>query len=202
MKIGPRYKIARRLGSSVFEKTQTAKYAVRAEKRNISLAGARSKSNYGTQLLEKQRVRITYGITAKQLKNYVKDIINSRTKDPEAKLFEVLERRLDNVVLRSGIAKTRQQARQIVSHGHIRVNNKKMTVPSFQVNKGDIITVKESKRPKVLFSNFKEQSKEIEAPVWMKIDAENYAAEIIGDPEYKSSNLAFDLGKVLQFFKR
>ncbi len=202
MIIGPKYKIARRLGSGIFEKTQTAKYAVRAEKKSASLTGVRAKSTYGIQLLEKQKLRFTYGITAKQLKNYVRAVIDSKVKNPEEKLYITLEKRLDSVVLRSGLASTRQQARQIVTHGHMRINDKKTTVPSIQVKKGDVITVKESKRIKPLFSDFKEKSKDIQAPVWLLVDANNFTVTINGEPEYKIGNLPYNLGEVIQFYKR
>ncbi|HRY30932.1 MAG TPA: 30S ribosomal protein S4 [Candidatus Paceibacterota bacterium] len=202
MKIGPRYKIARRLGSAVFEKTQTAKYALRAEKKSISTAGVRGQSNYGAQLIEKQKARFTYGITAKQLKNYVRSVISSKVKDPEARLYNMLEKRLDNVVLRSGLASTRQQARQIVTHGHMKINDKKTTVPSIQVKKGDAVTVKESKRISPLYTGFKDKAKENQAPAWLSVNAEKFLIEIVGEPEYKASNLSFNLGEVIQFYKR
>lgn len=202
MKVGPRYKIAKRLGASVFEKTQTAKFALSAEKKNYSTQGARSRSNYGSQLLEKQKVRFTYGITNKKLTNYVKSVIASKTKSPESELFDLLERRLDNVVLRSGLASTRFQARQIVSHGHIRVNDKKVKVPSYQVKKGDVVTVKESSREKTLFLDFVERFKDINPPTWLKVTAKDYSILIDGDPAYRSMDVAFNLSDVLQFFKR
>lgn len=202
MKIGNKYKIARRLGAAVFEKTQTQKFAVRAEKKGANIAGLRAKSNYGAQLLEKQKVRYTYGVSAKQLSNYVKAVIHSKVKQPEAKLFSDLEHRLDNVVLRSGIATTRFQARQIVTHGHMRVNGKKTTVPSYQVRNGDVITVKDSSRVKPLFAGFKDKSKEVITPTWIDVDAANYTVKIVGDPQYKASELAFNLNEVVQFYKR
>jgi len=202
MRIGPKYKIAKRLGSAVFEKTSTAKFAAAAEKKNFSLNGVRSRSNYGTQLLEKQKVRYTYGISNKQLTNYVRKIISSDAKDHEATLYNLLERRLDNVVLRSGLAKTRFQARQIVSHGHIKVNNKKITVPSFSVSKKDEITVKDSSKEKSLFVSFPERAKELDTPKWLKVSPKDYRITVEGDPQYIANEVAFNLGDVLQFYKR
>lgn len=202
MKIGPKYKIAKRLGAGVFEKTQTPKYAVRAEKRSISLQGVRAKSNYGNQLLEKQKVRFYYGITSKQLKKYVKQVIDSKEKKPEAILYKNLERRLDNAVLRSGLASTRQQARQIVSHGHIKVNGKKINIPSYQVSKDDLITLKESSKDKALFIDYKNQVSQTNIPDWIKVKADENKITIVDDPIFKPSEQPFNLIDVIQFFKR
>ncbi|HMO78599.1 MAG TPA: 30S ribosomal protein S4 [Candidatus Paceibacterota bacterium] len=202
MKVGPKYKIAKRLGAAVFEKTQSQKFILRAEKKGYSTTGVHGKTNFGTQVLEKQKVRYTYGISATQLSNYVKSIVRSKIKQPEAKLFELLERRLDNVVLRSGLATTRFQARQIVTHGHMKVNGKKTTVPSFQVKKGDVVTVKESNRNKPLFATFKDKEKDMTPPSWINVDNKNYTITVLADPQYKPTELAFNLGNVVQFYKR
>jgi small subunit ribosomal protein S4 len=202
MKVGPKYKIARRLGAGVFEKTQGPKFALAAEKKNFSTWGTRSRSRYGSQLLEKQKVRFTYGITSKQLTNYVKSVIATKTKTPEAALFDLLERRLDNIALKSGLASTRFQARQMVSHGHLRVNDKKMKVPSFQVREGDVVTVKESSREKALFLEYPERFKETAVPAWLKITPKDYSIKIEGSPHFKPTEAPFNMGDVLQFFKR
>ena len=129
---GPKYKIARRLGASVFEKTSTAKFALRTERKSRNLAGKRPKarSNYGKQLIEKQKVRFTYGISEKQFRNYVREVIDKNSSNPTEALFALLEARVDSVVLRSGFVPTKQAARQAVSHGHITVNGKRITIPS------------------------------------------------------------------------
>jgi small subunit ribosomal protein S4 len=202
MKIGPKYKIAKRLGGSVFEKTQGPKFALSAERKSFSIYGIRSRSNYGTQLLEKQKARFTYGITEKQLANYVKAVISTKTKTPEAALYTFLEKRLDNVILRSGLAQTRRQARQIVAHGHVKVNGKKMKVPSYQVKLGDEVTLKDSSKEKTLFAEFAENFKEITPPAWLKVNPKDISVKIEGEPAYKSIEVAFNLGEVLQFYKR
>ena len=132
MKTGPRYKICKRLGNGVFEKCQTQKFTLSESRRSFQGRRPRQISDYGKQLLEKQRVRFTYGITEQQFVNYV----NSATKkegDAAATLLSTLERRLDNVVYRLGLAPTRRAARQMVVHGHILVNGKKAAIPSHVV---------------------------------------------------------------------
>jgi len=202
MKIGPKYKIAKRLGAQVFEKTQGAKFALTAEKRNFSTEGMRARSNYGTQLLEKQRVRFTYIITAKSLANYVNKIIDSKTKQPESGLFTLLEKRLDNVVLRAGFGKTRFQAKQMVSHAHVLVNGKKMTISSYEVKPKDVITVRESSKTKGMFADFEERFKDVIVPTWLKVDPKSLTITIAGEPTYNSKESHFNLSEVIQFYKR
>jgi small subunit ribosomal protein S4 len=202
MKIGPKYKIARRLGRSVFEKTQTAKFALSAEKKNANVEGIRSRSNYGSQLLEKQKVRFTYGVTNKQLGKYAYQVIDSKVKNQEEMLFIALEKRLDNVVLRSGFASTRRQARQLVSHGHIKVNGVKNKIPSYSVKEGDVIELKESSRDKSIFADMDERVKDITIPSWLKVDHKAFKITISGTPTYNSKETHFNLGEVLQFYKR
>ena len=115
MIIGPKYKIARRLGAPVFEKTQTQKFALREQ--NRSTGGKmgkkpRAKSDYGLQMIEKQKARFSYGLSERQFSNYVKEALEKKTPKTTQTIFEFLERRLDNTVYRMGFATTRSGARQ------------------------------------------------------------------------------------------
>ena len=149
MIIGPKYKIARRLGVPIFEKTQTQKYAIRAGKRAESHGNKRKgvKSGYGLGMLEKQKARWSYGITSKQFTKYVKNAIGKKGNSAEL-LIRTLEGRLDNIALRSSYAPTRQAARQMVSHGHLTVNGTIVTIPSYEVSVGDIIRIREGSKKK------------------------------------------------------
>jgi small subunit ribosomal protein S4 len=201
MKIGPKYKIARRLGSAVFEKTSTAKFSISEEKRKKKFV-SRPRSIYGVQLLEKQKVRFTYGITEKQLSNYVKKTIASKAKNQTSYLYKLLESRLDSIALRSGFATTRRQARQMASHGHLRINETRVNIPSYATKKDDVISVKDSSKNKELFKDFEERFKDHTTPTWLKVDMKNMSVTISGEPEYNSKELHFDLQTVLQFYKR
>ncbi|MCX8513679.1 MAG: 30S ribosomal protein S4 [Candidatus Pacebacteria bacterium] len=114
-------------------------------------------SEYGSQLKEKQKIRYTYGLTEKQMSNYIKDIgvISKKMNiSPQVALITTIERRLDNVIFRLGIASSRFLARQLVSHGHILLNGEKVTIPSILINEGDIVSIREgSKSIKVLTLN-------------------------------------------------
>lgn len=202
MKIGPKYKIARRLGRAVFEKTQGPKFALSSEKKNKSIDGIRSRSNYGSQLLEKQKVRFTYGITSTQLGKYAKKVIDSKTKNQDEQLYIELEKRLDNVVLRSGFATTRRQARQMVSHGHVKVNGTKNKVPSYSVKKGDEISIKDSSKDKAIFQSISERINDLVVPSWIKVDYKKLSTKVEGEPQYNSRETHFNLSEVLQFYKR
>ncbi len=153
MHIGPKYKIARRLGSAVFEKTQTAKFSLNEQKKTKNLRQKRPSSVFGQQLIEKQKVRFTYCIVEKQLKNYVKKVIETSKTGQSDLLFKLLENRLDNVVLKSGFVKSRLMARQAVSHGHFTVNGVRVNIPSYAVKKDDVIAVREGSKSKKLFEN-------------------------------------------------
>ena len=145
--IKSKFKIAKRLGAAIFEKTQSQKFALSearsaANKRNSR--GGRGGSDYGRQLLEKQRVRFTYGISERQLSNYAEAAYTQP--DPSTSLHRSLEMRADSVAYRSGLAPTRRAARQLVSHGHIVVNGVRITTPSHHIKKGDVVTIREGSR--------------------------------------------------------
>jgi len=202
MKIGPRYKKARYLGVPVFRKTQTQKFALRSQAKKAKKSGGRNqKSEYGRQMLEKQKARYNYGISSGQFSNYVKKAVVS-SGDNSKNLVHLLESRLDNVILRSGFSTTRSAARQIVNHGHITVNNKKVTIPSYSVRPGDKISIREGSRKKVVFAKLDEEFKNIKWPNWMTVDVDTKIITITASPTTDLTELLFDIGSVLEFYAR
>jgi small subunit ribosomal protein S4 len=204
MIIGPKYKIARRLGAPVFEKTQTQKYAIRLGQQAGGKAGSsrpKAKSAYGLGMIEKQKARYSYGITAKQFGKYVKQATEKKGNSAEL-LIRALEGRLDNVALRSGYATTRQFARQMVSHGHLTVNGTIVTIPSYNVKVGDVIGIREGSKKKALFNTLDERLKTIKIPSWLKLDVEKREVRVEGIPTAPQTELLFDVGAVLEFFSR
>ena len=138
---GPRNKLARRIGEDLGLKTQSEKLA-----RRLAIPpgqhghkGKRRLSGFGQQLQEKQKVRLMYGVMERQFRKYEEEALKSRSKTGEM-LLQFLERRLDNVVYRLGMAPTRAAARQLANHGHVRVNNAKVSIPSYRVRVNDIIS--------------------------------------------------------------
>lgn len=202
MKIGPKYKIARRLGSAVFEKTQTAKFALNEQKKTKNTRNKRPSSVFGQQLLEKQKVRYTYCINEKQLKNYVKKVIDASKTNQSDLLFKTLESRLDNVVLKAGFAKSRLMARQAVSHGHFTVNGRRVNIPSYMVKKDDIIAVREGSKTKKLFEEAEKSLNEANTPAWLKVNAKDLSVQITGEAVYAPQELHFDLNSVMEYYKK
>lgn len=202
MKIGPKFKIARRLGAAVFEKTQTAKFAISQQKKGRNAMRKRPTSVYGIQLLEKQKVRFTYALSEKQFSNYVKKAVAAPGTNTSEILFQSLENRLDSVVLRAGFAVSRLLARQIVSHGHMKVNGIRVNVPSYKVSVGDVISVKESSTDKTLFLELEKQVADKQVPSWLEVDAAKKSIIVKSLPVFDPRNVAFDLATVIQFYKR
>jgi len=195
--------MCRRLGAGMFEKCQTAKYVASADKKTrITTKGKRPKamSDYGTQLIEKQKVRFSYGISERQLGNYVEVATNVKGMLVTDKLYEQLENRLDNVVYRLGFAGTRRFARQLVSHGHFVVNGKKSTIPSQQVHIGDMIVVREGSRKSPIFTDFSTKVKDYTWPTWLKLTPEALSAEVVAKP--KNNEQFLQLDTVLEFYSR
>ncbi len=203
MKLGPKYKIARRLGPAVFEKTQTQKFQLSEARHARKKSDKRPKplSDFGLQLIEKQRVRFSYGIIERQLSNYVAKATETKGANSAEKLFGLLESRLDNVVYRLGLAHTRRLARQMTSHGHFLVNGKRTTVPSYAVKKGDVITVREGSKKSVLFADLANKLKNYSVPKWLKLDIEKMSATVEGEPVLETGG-AFNLNTVLEYYSR
>jgi small subunit ribosomal protein S4 len=202
MIIGPKYKIARRLGAPIFEKTQTQKYALHLERKGKKRGFSKAKSEYGIQLNEKQKARFTYGLSERQFSNYVKEALLKKTPNTSQTIFEFLESRLDNVLYRLGFSSTRLGSRQIVSHGHIMVNGKRINTPSKRVIVGDKIEISPRSLNKVIFANLDEKTKNVTVPSWIKYDAVKKVAEIQGKPQMLKSENMFDLNAVIEFYSR
>jgi len=204
MKIGPKYKIAKRLGASVFEKTQSQKFAIAQERsaKNKKSGGRRGQSEFGKQLLEKQKVRLTYGLSEKQFGNYVREAMEEHGANPAELLHRLLELRLDSIVYRLGLAKTRRAARQMVSHGHILVNGKKTTIPSQRIKAGDRISVRGGSRASVMYEGFAEKFAERPLASWLSWNPKEMEGGIQDMPNMASADPAGDLVAVLSFYSR
>jgi small subunit ribosomal protein S4 len=199
-----KYKVARRLGAHLFEKTQTEKFAVRAARYvgKTTLKRGRQATDYGLQMLEKQRVRMLYGIRERQFGNYVARVIAASSTDQVGLLYELLERRLDNVVYRLGFSPTRQAARQAVSHGHIRINGTRSNIASASVRTGDIISIRPGSKGGKLFAELAELKKGFITPPWLSVDYTKGEGKVEGVPRFDKGTGLMDLGQILQFYKR
>ncbi len=201
MKTVKKYKIARRLGAHVFEKTQTAKFADSLNRR--SKKGAKRPkplSGYAEQMYEKQRIRFSYGVSEKQFSNYVKVSTKTRGVIPAEMLASQLESRLDNVVYRLGFAPTRRMARQMASHGHFCVNGVRTTVPSYALKEGDEITVRAGSKGSVMFLDMANKVKDASIAPWLSLSVDSLSGKVKGKPKMVDSG--FDFNKVIEFYSR
>lgn len=197
----PRYKTARRLGNNIFDKTQGEKFLTR-ESRRKEVKRSRPKSDFGLQMLEKQKAKVTYGVSERMFAKYVKSILDKAGANSPDTLISILESRLDNVVYRLGFAPTRQSARQMVSHGHIKVNGVKITIPSYAVHLGDKITIRESSLKKPLFAGLEEKLKAHAVPSWLSFDLAKKESKVQGAPKLNPIEVNFDPAAVLNFYSR
>ena len=145
-------------------------------------------AGYGQQLREKQKVKRIYFILEKQFRNYFEKALHQKGVTGENLLF-MLERRLDNVVYRLGLAVARRQARQLVRHGHIAVNGRKVNIPSFQVSVGDEIAVRESSNKLTVLEIAKEFASHQAPPAWLEVDRDGYKGRVLALPKREDINL-------------
>lgn len=180
---GPTTRISRSLGVMIFTNGQSKIKAFQKKNYKPGMHGQKhfsSTSEYGKQLKEKQKAKYMYGITEKQCKNIYKKASKSVGNTGHV-FIQLLERRLDNVVYRAGLADTRPQARQMVSHGLIMINGKRAKTPSIQVSEGDMFEVREKKKGSKLFEEIKKSK--LRSPRWIQFDQKKLAGEVKGLPE-------------------
>lgn len=203
MILGAKFKICRRLGSGVYDKCQSQKYML-SEARHSKVGKNQKKpkqlTDYGIQLIAKQRIRFTYGVTEKQFVNYVRKAEAVQGGKPGDKLAELLESRLDNIVYRLGLASSRRHARQMVSHGHFVVNGKRTTVPSQAISQKDTVLVRESSKTSLLFQEISKKVNVQNLPNWLSFDEKTMTAKLTGRP--KTEDAFLDFHGVIEFYSR
>ena len=193
--MGPRFKQCRRLGLNVCGHPKAMDRAGRGTSR-----ADKKLSPYGLQLLEKQRLRAYYGVLEKQFRNYVKKAEKSKESTGVA-LIQMLECRLDNVVYRLGFANSIRQARQMVVHGHILVNGKKVDIPSFAVQVGDEVSLREKSRTNVMFKENFESGALKEYPYLSK-DMDKFSGVLTRLPERQEVPIEIDEILIVEFYSK
>ena len=162
-------------------------------------------TDYGREFAEKQKIKAWYGLRETQFKNYVlevlKKLVHSKEKADDL-LVRELEMRLDNTVLKLGFATSHKQARQIVSHSHLFVNNKKVNIPSFEVKKGDVITLAPGASKLKYFQNLSANLKKYNPPGWLKINADEIKGEVVGLPTVEEAALPAELSSVFEHYSK
>ncbi|MEK7194027.1 MAG: 30S ribosomal protein S4 [Patescibacteria group bacterium] len=159
----------------------------------------RALSEYGQQLLEKQKIRLSYGLRETQLRQIFKKALQKTSGVGEA-VIKVLEKRLDNVIYRLGLAPSRITARQYVSHGHFLVNGKKVAAPSFQVKVGDVVSIKPESKNLLIFKDLPTTIKKYNPPDWLEVDKEKLEGKVKSLPH--TEDIAFDINSVVDYYSR
>ena len=195
---GPKHRLARRVGVNVLDKTSNSLArrlsvppGVHARKRKRRL------SEFGQQMVEKQKAKFTYGIMEKQFKNLVEKV-SKRKGDTQEFMISLLETRLDNVVYRLGFGKTRNMARQMVTHGHILVNGKKVSIPSYSVLEGDVITLSKKAQGNVGVLNALKEEKEL-LPF---VKREGLTGKLLRLPKREDLQMPFNLRQIIEYYSR
>jgi small subunit ribosomal protein S4 len=203
-------RICRRLGVKLFlrgERCLSPKCAMVKRPYPPGLPGKRRKSppsEYKKELIEKQKLRYWYGLSDRQLKKYVREVLEKRGKveDVSALLIQNLEKRLDNVVYRLGFAVSRDQARQLVSHKFFLVNGKPVNIPSFSLKVGDTVSLKPQKLKKAIFKDLKERLKKHQVPSWLFLDPEKFEGKVISEPKVEEVAPPVEVSAVFEFYSR
>ena len=202
--IGPKCKDCRRFGVKLCSKP-AGKCAFEKRKTppgDISSTRRRRSSEYGQQLKEKQKARAIYGILERQFRNYYRKANNMDGVTGD-RLLQLLESRLDNIIYRLGFAISRSHARQIVAHGHIEVNGKKVSIPSYQVQKGDEIKWKDSSKNTTLFEIIKSaENVNVVVPRWLKSDTENGSGQVVAGPNISEIDTLIDTRQIIEYYSR
>ena len=191
----PVYKRARALGIS-------PAYLGYTGSSNRALPQRRSKlSEYGMQQREKQKAKFIYGVSEKQCRGYYDKASRMKGQTGE-QLIILCERRLDNIAFRSGLARTRREARQIVTHGHLLVNGKQVDIPSYLVEEGDVIEVREKSRSKELFKNIKEVNASFGVVEWLDSDIENLKVKVEKFPTREEIDIPVEERMIVEFYSK
>lgn len=163
--------------------------------------GKKRPTEYGTQLREKQKAKKIYHILEKQFRNYYQKAIRQKGDTGEI-MQQLLETRLDNVIYRLGLASSRTQARQMVSHNMFLVNGKKVNIPSYQLKAKDEITIKPQKASVKLFSDLDKKMEKYQAPVWLFFDLKTKTAKVINKPKGKELEQNFNPRLIVEFYSK
>lgn len=197
---GPKAKLCRRLGVNLFG---TEKYTkiLRNRQSKPGMHGAKfsKKSEYGRQLEEKQKARFIFGISESQTSSYVKMAL-SQPGDTGQNFLRLLERRLDNVIYVSQMAVTRPQARQMVTHGHFKLNGRRVDIPSILVRPGDKIELMAKFAKSPLYADL-DRLKDY-SPKWLKVDLKKLTLEVLALPEQDDLEKSIDSQLIVEFYSR
>ena len=173
----------------------------KSSNRNPGSQRRAKKSEYALQLKEKQKVKFVYGILEKQFHKYYEKAANQKGNTGDNMLV-LIERRLDNVAYRLNFGKTRRMARQMVTHGHLLVNGKKVDIPSYEIKAGDEISVREKSREVPFFKALREEGAERMIPQWLELDTENLKGRVVALPTREDIDMPIEEHMIVEFYSR
>ena len=174
-------------------------YGNKKSNRNPGGNRRRKVSEYGAQLKEKQKVKFVYGVLEKQFHHYYLKASNMKGVTGD-NMLRLLELRLDNVVYRLGLAKTRRMARQVVVHGHIRVNGQKVDIPSYQVRADDVISLRKRSEEMEMFKSIRDTS--VITPKWLSFDSNKLEGKVVAMPAREDIDLQLEESMIVEFYSR
>ena len=207
---GPVCRLCRREGAKLFLKgdrcySQKCAFTLRPNAPGQHGAGRHGKmSEYGTQLREKQKVRRLYGLVEKQFARLMNEATRAQEGLAGENLLKLLERRLDNVVYRSGFAVSRRAARQLVSHGHFELNGRRVDIPSIRVKAGDVITVRPKSTKSEYFTRIDDViNNSVQGPLsWLKADSKKLKIEVTGLPKREEAEADINEQLIVEYYSR
>ncbi len=201
-------RICRRAGTKLYlkgERCYTPKCAIVKRNYPPGVQGAKKSkprlTPYGLQLREKQKSKIYYGVSESQFRKYF-DMASNKPGNTGDIMQQLLELRLDNVVFALGLAQSRQTSRELVSHGHYAINGKKVTIPSYQVRVGDIISVRESKKKSAYFQNLPKLMERYQVPSWLHTDMKKLEGKVVSLPEAADTVKVSDFKTIVEYYSR
>lgn len=194
--IGPRFKMCRRLGLNVVGHPKAMNHSVRGSARSD-----KKLSDYGVRLLEKQRLKAYYGVLEKQFAKYVNDAFKTKNSTTGYELLVKLESRLDNMVYRMGFATSVAAARQMVNHGHMLVNGKKIDIPSYILSTGDVVSLREKSRKIANYLDAMEGNRLNTLP-YLTVDLENFTGTFIRLPLREEFPVQIDENLIVEYYSR
>ena len=203
---GPSCKLCRREGTKLFLKGDRCTSGKCALDRRSSAPGqhgaaTKKQREYGMQLREKQKTRRYYGVQEKQFKNYFAEADRREGMTGE-NLLKLIERRLDNVVYRMGMAESRKEARQLVLHEHFELNGKKVNIPSILVSAGDVVAVRENFRGSAKCKSLAEALQTKNAPKWLDVDKTNLTAKVVALPARDDVDFEINEQHIVEFYSK
>ena len=209
--LSPKCKQCRRIGEKLFlkgERCTTPKCGI--IRRNYppgahgikATTGRKTRlSNYGLQLKEKQKAKKEYNLLEKQFK-LTFDSAKKQTGDIGENFLKLLETRFDNTVYRLGFAVSRGQARELISHEHFLINDKKVNIPSYQVKTGDVISFKEKSKKAKLFTELSEKIKNFNTPGWLNLDKKQLSGKVLHKPDVKDLKTTINMQVIVEYYSR